>query len=153
MPPLASRVVNTGASNLIATWILSLTNYQFFTNWQMAILGSTNCVKCGADKDYDGDGVANYLEFLTRTDPLNANNYWTIAAGKTSGSAQIIYPQSANRGFEIQFTTNIISPRIWTPLDVPDNRPFFSVTNRTGIVNDPLGGDNNRIYRVRVFEP
>jgi hypothetical protein len=119
----------------------------------MAKFGSTNCAKCGADNDYDGDGVANYLEFLTGTEPLNGNNYWTIGAGKTLGSAQIIYPQTANRGFEVQFTTNIIPPRVWSPLDVPDNRPFFAVTNRTGVVNDPLGGDTNRFYRVRVFEP
>jgi len=36
---------------------------------------------------------------------------------------------------------------------VPDNAPFFSSSNRTGIVADVLPAATNNFYRVRVFEP
>jgi glucose/arabinose dehydrogenase len=151
MPPLASRMVNMSASNVLAAWILNLTNYQAFTNYQIAKFGSTNCPTCTADSDRDGDGVSNYLEYLTGTDPLNSNSFWRISAAQGSNTAQIIYPQLANRGYEVQFITNVTSAN-WQPLDVPDNRSFFSPTNRTGVVNDP-SCDGERYYRVRVFEP
>lgn len=35
----------------------------------------------------------------------------------------------------------------------PANAPFFSISNRTAIVADPLSSGTNSFYRVRVFAP
>jgi hypothetical protein len=71
---------------------------------------------------------------------------------------QIWFPQTANRSFEVQWTTNLADPSSWPALHVPGNRPFFSGVDREFGVVDP--GFNllhertpHRFYRVRVFEP
>jgi len=152
MPPLGSRLINTQAINLITTWTYGLTNYQSFSVWQIQHFGSTNSAQSLANADPDHDGANNYLEYLTGTDPLNPNDAWKISIQKTPATAQIRFPQIANRGFEMQFTTNLFSPVNWQPVDTTENRQFFSATNFTAILNDSFT-NNARYYRVRVLEP
>jgi hypothetical protein len=59
----------------------------------------------------------------------------------------------ANRGFEVQVTPDFLNPALWSPFDVPANAPFFSISNRTAVVEDALAPDTNKFYRVRVFAP
>ena len=33
------------------------------------------------------------------------------------------------------------------------NEPFFSITNRVAVINEPAPNSTNKYYRVRVFEP
>ena len=40
-----------------------------------------------------------------------------------------------------------------TPLDLPGNEPFFSITNRAAHIQDSLDLLNGKFYRVRVFSP
>jgi uncharacterized repeat protein (TIGR03806 family) len=152
MPPLASSLIDTQSVNLVASWITNeLANYQTFTQWQLAKFGSTNAPQTAATEDYDGDGSVNYEEYLLGTNPTNVSDHWSISAANAVGSAQIKFNQIANRGFEVQVTTNLF-PTIWKPLDVPENRPLFSVTNFPASVPDLIENDS-KFYRVRVFEP
>jgi hypothetical protein len=153
MPPLPTSVINTQAVTLLAAWITNeLPANLSFAAWQSNYFGATNAPDAAAQADPDADGARNYLEFLTHTDPTNSLDAWKISIALSNGSAQIVFPQIANRGFEVQNAPNL-SAGSWSPLNVPANAPFFSISNRTDIVADVLPAATNKFYRVRVFEP
>jgi hypothetical protein len=139
---------------LLSAWITNdLPAYQTFANWQIANFGSSNAANGGPEEDYDGDRACNYLEYLTATAPTNAQSFWTIQAQLLGGSVQIVLPQIANRGFEVQSADGSVNALSWSPLDAAGNEPFFVSSNRMNVVTDPISGATNRFYRVRVFEP
>ena len=47
-------------------------------------------------------------------------------------------PARVNRGFEVQWTTNLRSAAAWQFLEVPDNRPFLAASNAVARVPDVL---------------
>ncbi len=152
MPPLSSSLIDTQSVNLVSAWITNgLANFQTYEQWQLAKFGSTNAPLTARNENFDGDPSVNFQEFLLGTDPTDAGDFWKISAQATNGFVRIEFPQIANRGFEVQVTTNW-SPVIWNPLDVPANRPLISATNFPAAVPDSIEGDS-RFYRVRVFEP
>ncbi len=152
MPPLATSLIDTQAVELVRNWITNgLAGYQTFAQWQSTKFGSTNAALTGATEDFDGDGSVNQQEYLLGTSPTNDADFWSISATTTNGFVVLEFDQIANRGFEVQATTNL-QPAIWNPLDVPANRPFFSMTNFPASVPDLNEGDS-KFYRVRVFEP
>lgn len=154
MPPLATSVIHTEAVNLLAAWITNdLPNHVSFAAWQLNFFGATNAPNAGPDDDADGDGARNYLEYLTQTNPTNSLDAWKISIELNNGSPQIVFPQIANRAFEVQSTTDLLNSNSWSPLDVPGNEPFFSSSNRTATVVDASAMDTNKFYRVRVYEP
>ena len=155
MPPLATSVINTQAVALLSAWITNgLSNYQSFADWQIVHFGATNAPGAAMFADPDGDGAVNYLEYLTGTDPLKSTNFWSIGILATNKSAvEITYLQIANRGFEVQYTTNLTDSASWFLLDVVGNNPFLSASNRTAMIKDVISPGAARFYRVRVYEP
>jgi mono/diheme cytochrome c family protein len=159
MPPLCTTVVDTEGVALFAAWITNdLPRRQSFGDWQLAHFGPTSTAEAAPEADPDGDGACNYLEYLTGTDPQRGGDAWRISIRKSSEGMQIWFPQTANRGFEVQWTTNLADPSSWQALDVPGNRPFFSGVDREFGVADsgfnPLDERApRRFYRGRVFEP
>ena len=152
MPPLATTLLDTQAIALVSAWITNdLPSYQTFPEWQIARFGATNAPNAGPNDDADSDGATNFLEWLAGSDP-NANaSYWSIGAAVNAQSIQVLVPQIANRGFEVQRSMKLSTP-LWQPLDLPANRPFFSATNRLLVVEEPKTNASG-FYRVRVFEP
>jgi len=154
MPPLATSVINTQAVSLLAAWITNgLANYQSYSAWQLAYFGSTNAPNAQQLADADSDRARNYLEYLTGTVPTNAASAWGISISHSNGIAKIILPQNANRAFEIQSTTDLLNSSSWSPLNLPANAPFFPISNRTAIVDEPVQPATPKYYRARVFEP
>jgi uncharacterized repeat protein (TIGR03806 family) len=153
MPPLDSHVLDQQAIDLIGAWITNdLPNYQSFADWQANHFGSTNDPNALALADPDNDGANNLLEYLTGTDPRTNAGVWKISVQLTSERVQVLFPQIANRGFEVQATTDLFGADPWQALDVPGNQPFFSVTNRIWAIEDAISGAQSKFYRVRVFE-
>ncbi|TAK95074.1 MAG: hypothetical protein EPO07_15805, partial [Verrucomicrobia bacterium] len=154
MPPLATSVLDTQAITLVSAWVTNdLPSWQSFANWQIAQFGSTNAPNSGATQDADLDGAKNYLEYLTGTNPNSTNSFWSIAVQRAGNAVQIVYPQSANRAFEVQSASSPFSSAAWQALDVSGNEPFFAISNRITVVSDSDSAQTNKFYRVRVFEP
>ena len=154
MPPLATSLINTQAVQLLGAWITNgLSGYQSYADWQLVYFGSTNAANAQRLADPDGDGAENYLEYLTATVPTNAAAAWGIALARNNDRAQVGIPQVANRAFEVQATTNLLSSNSWSALNLPANAPFFPSSNRTVIVEETIQPGPPRFYRARVFEP
>jgi hypothetical protein len=154
MPPLATTVLDSQAINLLSAWITNdLPDYVSFTDWQTSNFGSTNAPNTGPEGDFDGDGAKNHLEYLTQTSPTNSLDLWNISIQINHDTPQIVFPQIANAAFEVQATTDLLNNNSWSPLDVPENQPFFSVSNRMATVQDASPADTNKFYRVRVYSP
>jgi hypothetical protein len=128
-------------------------SYQTFADWQIANFGSNNAPNTAANADPDGDFAQNYLEYLTGTDPLQSTSNWKIAVQRAANISQVSFTQIANRGFEVQGTTNLFNSNSWSVLDVAGNEPFFWITNRSAVISDPSSNSASKYYRVRVFEP
>jgi uncharacterized repeat protein (TIGR03806 family) len=154
MPPLATSVLNQQAIDLIRAWIIgSATNYQSYSDWQLVHFGSTNAPGSGPSQDPDGDGASNELEYLTGTNPMQPGDAWGIHVKASDQNAEIDFTRVANRGFEVQWSTNISDTRFWQPLDVPANAPVFIITNSSVTVQDTVTNAPAKYYRVKVFEP
>ena len=151
MPPVGSSVVETQAVALVTAWIAELAGYEDFTDWQIARFGTTNAPDALADDDADHDGASNYQEWLTGTNPELPEDRWGIDA-VDPGSATVGFDRLANRGFEVQWTTNLAEDG-WNILDTPDNRPFFGAADQPITVTDPEDDPRQRFYRTSVYEP
>ncbi len=154
MPPLASSLVDTQGVALLAAWIGSLGGYQTFAEWQLAQFGSTNAAGTGPFDDFDGDGAANRLEYLTGTQPTNPASAWGISAtAENNGAFSVGYERIANRGFTVQASTDLVSDA-WTTLDLPGNQPFYASSNAWVEFVAPVStNEADRYYRIRVDEP
>jgi uncharacterized repeat protein (TIGR03806 family) len=155
MPPLATSVLNQQAIDLLSRWITgSATNYHSYADWQVSHFGSTSVPGSAPGEDPDGDGASNELEYLTGTDPLTAGDGWRIHFDMTAAATDIHFLRIANRGFEVQWTTDLSDPNSWRPLDVPGNEPVFGISNTLFKVTDTLANDTlDKFYRVRILEP
>jgi uncharacterized repeat protein (TIGR03806 family) len=154
MPPLASNELDMEDINLVREWIMTgLTNYQSFSEWQNRFFGSTNSPQAQAMTDYDSDGASNYLEFLTGTDPLHRNSYWQVNASRMGQTIQIQFEHLANRGFQVQFTTNLSAAASWQPLDAPGNELTFPASGFEATFEDSITNASGKFFRVEVMEP
>ena len=154
MPPLATSVINTQALQLLTAWITNdLPHYQSYTDWQKERFDAGASSDSAPGADPDNDCAPNYLEYLTRTDPHSAAEAWKISLRHTDEGTEIRFPRIAKRGFEVEWTTDLLKPRSWTSLDVPGNQPFFSAVTHEVVVRDTDFSGGQKFYRVRVFEP
>ena len=154
MPPTATSVLNTQAIALVTEWITDgLQGYRTFAEWQQEKFGSTAAPEAALDADPDADGASNWAEYLTGTDPQSSADRWKVAIRPTATGVALSFRRIANRGFEVQWTTNLASPTAWQPLDLPGNRPFFSADDRSALIDDLTADSASKYYRVRIFEP
>jgi len=152
MPPIDSNLMDTQAVHLLSTWITNdLPSFRTFSDWQT--LYFTNSLEAGLDADPDQDGAINLLEYLTSSNPLLAADVWTMAARQETEKIVLTFPHLANRGFELQVSSNLSDPNGWLPWDAPENRPLFSGTNFQANISIPLTNTPVQFYRLRIYEP
>jgi mono/diheme cytochrome c family protein len=153
MPPLATTLIDTQNVALVAAWITNdLPAYQAFADWRAAQAWALP-EDGDALADPDHDGAVNRLEWLTETDPLLASDYWNMGIQRSGADVQILIPLIANRAFQVQYTDQPDAGSVWTPLDVPENRPIFPASSYPHMVTDPTSSEGMRLYRVLVYEP
>ncbi len=153
MPPLATSVIDTGATNLLNEWITTtLTNRQSFAQWQLANFGSTNAANALATADPDGDGANNYYEYLTQTSPLTNNPPpWKVSISLVNTNLGVNFLRLANRAFLVEASTNFSN---WTTWDVPGNSFYYGAFSQAAQVSGVWSATNSpQFFRVKIFEP
>jgi len=153
MPPLATAVIDKGATNLLTQWInTELPSRLLFADWQIAHFGATNAPGAAAGQDPDADGANNYYEYLTQTSPLtNAPPPWTVSIDKSSATVAVSFQRVANLGFVVETSPDFAN---WNGWDVPGNTLWFSASNFVDTVTGPwVSGQTNRFFRVQIYEP
>jgi hypothetical protein len=153
MPPLASRVVDDTAAVLLELWITNdLAGWQSFASWQTAHFSSVEIPEAAADADPDQDGVPNWVEYLTSTDPADSNEAWRPAIERATDGIRLRYEHLANRGVFIEATTDLLTPESWEPLDVEQNEFVIPAEPFTGELILPAS-ETAKFYRIRLIEP
>lgn len=148
MPPLGSSELDQKAIALLATWVTdSLPARQDYAGWRIANFGSATSPAGAADADPDGDGAANWAEFVAGTSPLQAAALLTPAISADGSVATLSFDIPENRSFQIETSTDLAT---WIPWPVPGNdgtvRPGGRVT-----VSGPIDSPR-RFFRLRIAE-
>jgi hypothetical protein len=141
---------------LLRQWItndLAHRPFHSFTDWQRAWFGTNTVPEAAAAADPDADGSSNYSEYVTGRHPMNGLDPYRIHIEQTAGGRQILFERVANRGSVVEYTTDLLRPDSWQPLDVPDNRFLIPAGDSIAVVEDPDRETPVKFYRVRVFEP
>jgi uncharacterized repeat protein (TIGR03806 family) len=153
MPPICSTETDSTAIKFMSDWIvLDAPGYETFSDWQKRIFGSATAPEARADADPDQDGARNALEHLVGTNPLQSGDAWQLTIRLDEGKVKILFPQIANRAFELQTSSGFGYPWQWQPLNIEENAPFFSGTNRAGQMETVIENDQ-RFFRMRIYSP
>ena len=153
MPPLASNRVDERAVALLPEWIQSDSgdgDFRTFAEWQGAFF-EPDAAEADAGFDADGDRATNWFEFLTRTNPLDPDDVWSVRAEQDQARVVLEFRHLSNRAFEVQGTESLVAPD-WRPLDLEANRRFFPAEGFLQRVFPPATG-GVRYFRVGVIEP
>src|SRR5262249_27309821 len=99
MPPLATHLLDSASIQLVETWISQdLTNRLTYDQWRAQVFSGGTGPQTLPDADPDSDRANNYLEFLTRTDPLNPASAWKLSVSPSNDVVNVSYPRVANLG-------------------------------------------------------
>ncbi len=153
MPPLASSVIDTQSVALVAAWINELASHQTLAEWQIEHFASTNHPDAHPKADPDEDGADNETEYLTETDQTDPDEVWAMTLEIDGDTPVIRFPRVADRGFDVQASTNLLDPLSWQSLNVPGNAPIMTGSTLDEAINDTSATNLMfRYYRTRIFE-
>jgi hypothetical protein len=149
MPPLGTNERDLVNEQLVMDWIASLPDRQSLTDWQ-AIHFVSDDPDAGPDRDPDGDGRSNLMEFLTGTQPNAAASAWQYGQMNVAGgNVQIHFIQPANRAALVEVSPDLA---IWQPWNGITNRRDFPAADVQRTIVAPVNG-LNRFFRVRFSAP
>ncbi len=98
----------------------------------------------GPSNDYDNDGIDNFDEWQSGTDPTNAASRFQSAGTKGSGGPELViqWPSVSNRDYTVGSSSNLVEG--FAPLTtVPSTPPVNTYTT-------PASADPSLFYRVEV---
>ena len=79
--------------------------------------------------------------------------YWRVDASLNGAAFQIQFDHLANRGFQVQFTTNLLDSASWQPVLMPGNGLIFPAAPFRALIEDSITNAAGRFYRVQILEP
>ena len=117
--------------------------------WKIHFFGSTTNPAAADAADPDGDGVPNWIEFLTGTDPTSAQSKLQLGsagmvASRNQKQMQLNWLTAPGRAYALQWSSNLVSGTWSTISTISGNG---SVTNCA----DANSSDAARYYRLYVL--
>jgi glucose/arabinose dehydrogenase len=151
MPPIGSNETDPHGIALLNEWIQALTNRVTFTQWLGGHLGTNFVSEPSRTHDTDGDGAADYLEYLTDTNPTAADDAWRPQVISTPEGAVLRLAHPANVALKVDVADDL-SLLNWQPLDAPGNEPRFLAED--SVLEIPLPTSSAfQLYRVSLVIP
>jgi hypothetical protein len=116
------------------------------SSWLIQYFGSTNAANGGPLDDGDGDGMNNYGEWKSGTNPTNRLSVLRISDWRMGLSSNLVMGWSSVTGkhYTLQGTTNLL---LGFPEVVSNHIPATPPTNTHTL---PLGPEPQQFYRVMV---
>jgi sugar lactone lactonase YvrE len=118
-------------------------------DWWRAYFGDGDASLPEADSDSDGDGVSNWAEYLSGTDPTNAASFLKLAVvlpSQLQGQGVTLHwPSLPGRRYAVEAASRL-DGGVWEQLG-----PEILGDGETKSVNDAQPSAGHRFYRVRVL--
>lgn len=158
MPPIASHRVDPQGVALLSAWITnSLIGYVppalSFQEWQATNFASVSLPEARPWIDADGDGQANYVEYLLGYNPNSREDRWTASLQSIDGALRLLFPRVENHGQELrlELAPNLEGP--WYEIN-PGGAPSPFFGEGQGSIEWPAPpGSQNLFYRLRLLTP
>lgn len=131
--------VSTSAPGTLYYWCGVNTNM----GAQITVIGSE------ANADADDDGLSNYEEFLTGSDPRNAASHFGIEELRFASTNTVIrFPGVRRKCYRLDSTTNLLAnPGLWLP------RQTVTAETSAAEFTLPADGSQTLFYRIRQLNP
>jgi len=122
-----------------------------FEDWQTSLFGGSNSDDAQAGADPDRDGNANFLEFLTYTNPFDTRDFWRPQILHATRDFQVTFPMPPSRQYEVQMSNDLEIRETW---EVSGNPPTADKIEeiQANIQGPAREGDIDAFLRVRVSE-
>lgn len=117
--------------------------------WKTNFFGTLTNPNADADADPDHDGVPNWMEYLSGTNPTNADSHLSFSATDKPAGGQGVtlhWPAVTGRVYVLESSATL-SGATWTPVST---NIIGDGTLRAFTTSD--GFDKSRFYRIRLIE-
>jgi hypothetical protein len=107
------------------------------------IISGTRTVAVAYPGDSDGDGISDYSEIISGTDPLDSNSVLRITE-LANGNQLVVWDSVAGRNYEVQGTTNLNVPleTLSPPIQASGSSSFFFDTSTNA---------SSKFYRIKLL--
>lgn len=75
--------------------------------WEVSCFG--NLTTATATSDFDGDNQSDYGEYLSGTDPKNADSYLLVQSQPNASGFRLSWPSQTNRTYTLERSTNLLA--------------------------------------------
>jgi hypothetical protein len=104
---------NWSASSSLSPGAISGDSDSLPDSWELVYFGSTDADDGGEDDDWDGDGLTNYEEWYTGTDPTNASSVFAFTYIDAASDCVLAWPSTTGRVYTLWISTNLVSGDYW----------------------------------------
>jgi len=146
MPPLGTSELDPKALALLSEWInQSLPAKKTYQQWRLEKFASNSTPQGESTADPDGDGRTNQNEYLTATDPLNGNSFFSASPAISGNQFRLNFYVPANQSAQVETSDNL---QTWTLWDVSGNHGI----PRTGesVTLQGSASDARSFFRVKL---
>lgn len=151
MPPLGSSELDHSAIELIKRWILEdLGKPQSYQDWAQLYFDDLEQPESFLFSDPDGDGVWNFFEALTLTNPLDAEDYYAVEMRREGDKLSLQLPGLSNRYAWVEWTETPSIASSWKFLDVPENAFFLPASSAARMLNLEMYDLSKAFFRVKI---